>query len=49
MFRSHIDSSIEVEFLISDESPDFSITPVKFYVQQMLLVELISKNVAIVR
>ena len=45
MVRSIIDSSIEEEFLISDESPYFLITPVKFYVQQILLVKVISENV----
>ena len=40
------------EFLVSDESPYFSHyawSPVKFYVQQMLLVKVISENVAKVR
>ena len=38
-----------MEFLVSDEAPIFLITPVKFYVQQMLLVKVISENVAKVR
>ena len=40
------DSSIEMEFLVSDESPIFLITPVKFYLQQLLFVKVTSENVA---
>ena len=36
-------------FDIKMKAPIFLITPVKFYVQQMLLVKVISENVAIDR
>ena len=37
MVRSLMDSSIEVAFFISEKAPIFLITPVKLYVQQILL------------
>ena len=41
MTRSLLDSSIKMEFLVSDESSLFVLlTPVKCYVQQMLLVKV---------
>ena len=46
MTRSLLDSSIETEILVSDESPYFSHMPVKIYLQQMLFVKVISENVA---
>ena len=47
MTRSLLDLSIEMEFLVSDESPYIILnTPVKFYLQQMLFVKVISENVA---
>ena len=48
MVRSLMDSSIEVDFWYQMKAPIFLITPVKFYVQQMLF-EFISENVATVR
>ena len=47
MVRSlNMDSSIEVEFLISDEGPIFLIMPVTFYLQPMLFVKVMSENIA---
>ena len=48
MTRSLLDSSIEMKFLVSDESPYFFllITTVQFYLQQMLFVKVINENVA---
>ena len=46
MVRSLMDSSIEMEFWYQMKAPIFLITPVKFYLQQMLFVKVISENVA---
>ena len=45
MTRSHLDSSIEMEFLVSDESPYFSHYACKILRAQMLPVKVISENV----
>ena len=47
MTRSLLDSSIEMEFMVSEESPYFShYTPVKSYGQEMLIFKVTSENVA---
>ena len=46
VLKQLLDTSIEMEYLVSDESPYFLITPVKVYVQPILLVKVISENVA---
>ena len=46
MTRSRLDSSIEMEFWYQMKAPIFLITPVKYAMQQMLILNVTSENVA---
>ena len=49
MTRLLLDSSIEMELLVSDESSIFSHYPVKYDMQQMSILKVTSENVATVQ
>ena len=46
MTRSLLDSSVEMEFLVSDESPYLSHHPCKILRQEMLILKVKNENVA---
>ena len=46
MTRSLLDSSNKMEFWDQMKAPIFLITPVKYDIQQMLILEVTSENVA---